>query len=276
MKIPFRKGKRPAAQETVEISTLEDVFTLISESRQRLKKNGPPADVAEPEVPFQPQHDNTSDSDHESFSTNATMDDNIGTGRSVDKYFYQPAGRAVERLIGNLSRRLYLMRGGTLHVSTTLAPNMPFVESDDVSFSTTSTTSTATNNPGTGRIIDKYIYKVVGKMIERCAGRIAMSHFLTAYAITERIFKLWGLVEPEGPCPACDPRKPMSDAEKVKLSITRIEGLPSGSFVLSGIRELIKRLRSVADPMTPATILKLSLRLTGRDSSPGGFLRRGH
>ena len=34
----------------------------------------------------------------ETFSTNATVDDNPGTGRVLDKYFYQPAGRRIERL----------------------------------------------------------------------------------------------------------------------------------------------------------------------------------
>ena len=34
-----------------------------------------------------------------SFSTTATCDDNVGTGRVLDKYFYQPAGRRVERFL---------------------------------------------------------------------------------------------------------------------------------------------------------------------------------
>ena len=34
----------------------------------------------------------------ETFSTTATVDDNPGTGRVLDKYFYQPAGRGIERL----------------------------------------------------------------------------------------------------------------------------------------------------------------------------------
>lgn len=33
-----------------------------------------------------------------SFSTTATMDDNPGAGMTVDKYFYQPAGRRIEKL----------------------------------------------------------------------------------------------------------------------------------------------------------------------------------
>lgn len=34
-----------------------------------------------------------------SHSTNSTIDDNIGTGRLVDKYLYQKGGRKLERLI---------------------------------------------------------------------------------------------------------------------------------------------------------------------------------
>ena len=34
----------------------------------------------------------------ESFSTMATVDDNPGTGRVLDTYFFQPAGRRIERL----------------------------------------------------------------------------------------------------------------------------------------------------------------------------------
>lgn len=33
-----------------------------------------------------------------SCSTNATADDNPGTGRLVDKFFFQPVGRSIERL----------------------------------------------------------------------------------------------------------------------------------------------------------------------------------
>ena len=33
----------------------------------------------------------------DSFSTTATVDDNPGTGRVLDTYFFQPAGRRIER-----------------------------------------------------------------------------------------------------------------------------------------------------------------------------------
>ena len=34
----------------------------------------------------------------DSFSTTATVDDNPGTGRVLDTYFFQPVGRRIERL----------------------------------------------------------------------------------------------------------------------------------------------------------------------------------
>ena len=40
-----------------------------------------------------------------SFSTTATVDDNPGTGRVLDTYFFQPAGRVIERLAMRLTIR---------------------------------------------------------------------------------------------------------------------------------------------------------------------------
>ena len=53
-----------------------------------------------PSIP-RPQASSDGDDDASSistFSTTATVDDNPGTGRILDKYFFQPAGRGVERL----------------------------------------------------------------------------------------------------------------------------------------------------------------------------------
>ena len=40
-----------------------------------------------------------------SCSTNAMMDDIPGTGRTIDKYFYQPVGRAIERFAPKITMR---------------------------------------------------------------------------------------------------------------------------------------------------------------------------
>lgn len=62
-----------------------------------------------------------------SFSTTATTDDNPGAGWTVDKYFYQPAGRRIEKRHSELqcrtcqraesfstSRSIYLRESSTL------------------------------------------------------------------------------------------------------------------------------------------------------------------
>ena len=41
-----------------------------------------------------------------SFSTNATMDGNPGAGLTIDKYFYQPVGRAIEKFALKIVGRL--------------------------------------------------------------------------------------------------------------------------------------------------------------------------
>lgn len=45
--------------------------------------------------------------DNDSCSTLATMDDNPGTGRIIDNFFYRPIGRSIERLFLNLELRYF-------------------------------------------------------------------------------------------------------------------------------------------------------------------------
>ena len=110
----------------------------------------------------------------------ATMDNNIGAGRTLDNYMYQPAGKSIERLFAYIA---FMLRGGSVHVPLPV----PVPDNDGASTSTVSSTSTATDNPGPGRIIDKYIYQTMGRMLESCAGRIAMSTYLSARTIRETI-----------------------------------------------------------------------------------------
>lgn len=44
---------------------------------------------------------------NDSMSTLATVDDNPGTGRSIDKYVYQPVGRYIERRFLNLELKYF-------------------------------------------------------------------------------------------------------------------------------------------------------------------------
>lgn len=45
--------------------------------------------------------------DNDSCSTLATVDDNPGTGRIIDKFFYQPIGQSIERLLLNLELKYF-------------------------------------------------------------------------------------------------------------------------------------------------------------------------
>ena len=167
------------------------------------------------------------------------MDDNIGTGRTMDNYFFQPTGKLIERIFAKIALRLHITPEGVL-----VTADM-FTSSDNASLSTGSSTSTMTDNPGTGRVIDKYIYQVLGRMLERCTGRIAMATYLSASDIWARIEEVWYNVEIKEPCCVCQAAsvRQMSVEEKVRMAVRRIEDAPSGTLLLSGLKELTKRLR---------------------------------
>ena len=166
------------------------------------------------------------------------MDNNIGAGRTMDNYMYQPAGKFIERLFAYI---VFMLRGGSVHVPLPV----PVPDNDGASTLTVSSTSTATDNPGPGRIIDKYIYQTLGRMLENCAGRIAMSMYLSAYTILRTIEGMWYNVEIKEPCYVCQAAsvRQMSVEEKVRMAVSRVEDAPSGAFILSGIKEITKRLR---------------------------------
>ena len=167
------------------------------------------------------------------------MDDNIGAGRTLDKYFFQPTGKFIERIFAKIALRLHITPEGVI-VPANMIPS-----SDKASLLTVSSTSTMTDNPGTGRVIDKYIYQVLGRMLERCAGRIAMATYLSATNIMRRIEEVWYNVEIKEPCCVCQAAsvRQMSVEEKVRMAVRRVEDAPSGTFILSGMKELTKRLR---------------------------------
>ena len=167
------------------------------------------------------------------------MDDNIGTGRTMDNYFFQPTGKFIERIFAKIALRLHITPEGVV-----VTADM-FISSDNASLLTGSSTSTMTDNPGTGRVIDKYIYQVLGRMLERCAGRIAMATYLSANDIRRRIEEVWYNVEIKEPCYVCQAAsvRQMSVEEKVRMAVSRVEDVPSGAFIVSGLKEITKRLR---------------------------------
>ena len=157
----------------------------------------------------------------------------------MDKYFFQPTGKFIERIFAKIALRLHITPEGVV-----VKADM-FTSSDNASLLTGSSTSTMTDNPGTGRVIDKYIYQVLGRMLERCAGRIAMATYLSGNDIRRRIQEVWYNVEIKEPCCVCQAAsvRQMSVEEKVRMAVRRVEDAPSGAFILSGIKELTKRLR---------------------------------
>ena len=167
------------------------------------------------------------------------MDNNIGAGRTLDNYMYQPAGKFIERLFAYIA---FMLRGANVR---NLRP-VPAPGSDSASDAASITsTATATDIPGAGRIIDKCIYQVLGRMLEQCAGRIAMSTYLSANTIRQTIEDVWYNVDIKEPCCVCQAAsvREMSVEEKVRMAVSRVEDAPSGAFILSGIKEITKRLR---------------------------------
>ena len=157
------------------------------------------------------------------------MDNNIGAGRTMDNYMYQPAGKFIERLFAYIA---FMLRGGSVHVPVPV----PVPDNDGASTSTVSSTSTKTDNPGPGRIIDKYIYQTLGRMLENCAGRIAMSTYLSSDTIRRTIEEVWYNVEIKEPCFVCRyaSGKDMSVKDKVRMAVSRVEDAPSGTTNIRG------------------------------------------
>ena len=167
------------------------------------------------------------------------MDNNIGAGRTFDKYFFQPTGKFIEHIFARIALRLHVTPEGVIVTADMIT------SSDNASLLAGSSTSTMTDNPGTGRVIDKYIYQVLGRMLERCAGRIAMSTYLSANTIMLTIEEVWYNVEIKEPCYVCQAAsvREMSVEERVRMVVSRVEDAPSGAFILSGLKEITKRLK---------------------------------
>ena len=66
-----------------------------------------------------------------------------------------------------------LRAGHDLSIMDVLQPVL--YEDEDSSIITFSTNSTVDDNPGTGRIIDKFIYQIPGRALERLALRLTIS-----------------------------------------------------------------------------------------------------
>lgn len=254
MKILIPGRKRQDPQKLARMTELERLFRELEMAERDARKRGKEAREGGEDVKFYQTASGTdnasylnstrneaSDNDSiSSISTTDTMDNNIGAGRTLDNIFFQPAGRGMEQLLAYIA---FLWRGSTVE-----HPGRPPSPADDRSSKIShSTTSTATDNIGTGRVLDKYVYQVVGKMIEQCAGRIAMSHFLSSMAIARRILEVWKDVQIENPIISYDTKMRVPEFlagidEKAKVTMARLSKIESGAFIIAGVSEILRRL----------------------------------
>ena len=72
-----------------------------------------------------------------------------------------------------------------------------------------------------------------------------MATYLSGNDIRRRIEEVWFDAEIKEPCYVCQAAsvREMSVEEKVRMAVSRVEDAPSGAFILSGLKEITKRLR---------------------------------
>ena len=115
------------------------------------------------------------------------------------------------------------------------------VDSDRSSMESWST-STTDNNPGTGRIIDLYIYQKFGKKLERKIGQLTVP-FRRSEVIRRLIMDM-----------SCgDSSYMLDDLNRYPMPSIKqnISGLPNGNDILRGVDELARRAKSVACQFSP-------------------------
>ena len=153
-----------------------------------------------------------------SFSTTATCDDNVGTGRVLDKYFYQPAGRRVERFL-----EAYIV-DANVGTSGESEDNVD----DASSASSFSTMATCDDNVGTGRVIDKHVYQALGRKVERLLARIAIKSLppwqISSYIENGRKYSI------------------IRNGGSMKQSIVFASfSLPDGETIVAGLKSLVRQ-----------------------------------
>ena len=160
-----------------------------------------------------------------SVSTTATCDNNVGPGRVLDAYFYQPLGRKVERY------------AAAVHSTLGLSPQQALIRSIDddgdngyaSSIDSGSTTATCDNNPGPGRIIDMHFYQPFGRRIEKFAMRLTIASLLP-WQISRFLEDRFKLSE------TISPRRTLTSATE---DIHRY--WPDGSTYVVGLKGLVRQ-----------------------------------
>ena len=128
-----------------------------------------------------------------------TIDDNPGTGRTLDKYFYKPVGLRIERGLNKVF-------GPMFHKSSRTNQNPPetpvlalttarydYRDDSEYEVSISSSLETIDDNPGAGRTVDKYFYQPAGLSIERFLNRTLGTLLTDPVELGEQIM-LW--IEP--------------------------------------------------------------------------------
>lgn len=116
----------------------------------------------------------------------------------------------------------------------------PFIEDADhlegeyITCSLVSSMETMDDNPGTGRVLDKFVLQPMGRKIENILGRLALRYFLPPETISSRIFTLWSDTEP-GSILLVSWRSPLN----LMNAMSDIASMESGVYVLSGLQRLM-------------------------------------
>lgn len=103
-------------------------------------------------------------------------------------------------------------------------------DDDASSISSFSTTATADNLPGTGRLLDKYFFQPMGKKIETLAMRVTISTLSPAH-ISRYIESGFKNVD------ACLRNMPISDV------LAQTSRFHNGSICIAGLKSLVKQTR---------------------------------
>lgn len=105
-------------------------------------------------------------------------------------------------------------------------------DSDKSSIESFSTMATMDNNPGTGRIMDTYIYQYFGRRVEKWINRMKLP-YLPPETVLQHII---GMFSSNGIDMLDDLRQYPADS-----SVKLISGLPFGSDIVYGLKTIVRR-----------------------------------
>lgn len=105
-------------------------------------------------------------------------------------------------------------------------------DSDKTSIESFSTMATMDNNPGTGRIMDMYIYQYFGKKVEKWINRMKLP-YLPPETVLQHINEMF----------SSNGFDMLDDLQQypINSSVESISGLQFGSDVIYGLKTMIRR-----------------------------------